>query len=250
MVRATRNCSWRLPDDTRLSCLALCMFARPVPLQISPPTLRPLYRLAIPRAASAAHCTWPEGQHRTVLPKVKACETTSDFRMSAWVHPALDPTLHQIQIWPQMLPCGGPCQQVHWKARNTTLMDLQNLSFWRASAFRWVECSKCALVLGVWAKKGTNKPPPYRWPPGIVLEAYSLQWDADPGGGYTTGETVKTFCEQCRLHKQHPGRRVPVGASELQSLGVSTVSFDCDAELDQPPLGLPGVSAGLPAPAV
>ena len=161
-----------------------------------------------------------------------------------WVHPASDPNLQQIQYWPQNGPRIGLCHADHKTPQSTCCMDLGTLSFWSHSDFRWVECSRCGIVLGVWARQHTDKPQ-YRWSPEIVSMAYRMQRDADPGFGYTTGETVKTFCEQCRL--QHPEKNkvdlpsAPQCASAFELLG-STVSFVGDAKRDDPPWGPPRTS--------
>lgn len=114
-------------------------------------------------------------------------------------------------------------------------MDFKKISYWRGDDFRWVECFRCGLVLEAWAKPGTTVPP-CRWSDKMVADALYLQRDADPGWFYTTGETVKTFCEQVRLKSEE---------SPTISESLYITSFIVKAWPDQPVPGLPAVVAGL-----
>lgn len=169
------------------------------------------------------------GSGGTMSPPDMAQQITT----TPWVHPALDPNLteHQFMLGDRRI--GGPCGSLH---RGDSVMYLSRTSFWSQPGLRWSECRKCGIVLKVWTSTAT---PVYRWTPVCVTAALLRQKDADPGYSYTTGETVKKFCEQCRF----PGSRWHAAARAEETI---IVSFVGNATEDILPLDLP-CDTGLPS---
>jgi len=153
-----------------------------------------------------------------------------------WLHPSFDAAFKEYEFRLGNRRITGPCGSLH---RDNAAMNLGNTSFWSQHDLRWSECRKCGIVLHVWTRAESEVQPKYRWEEWCVIKGLERQRDADPGWGYTTGETVNIFCEQARL----AGTRAH--SSAMSPVYCNVLSFEGEATEDVLPLQLP-CKDGLP----